>query len=735
MLNLKGEDGQEPLDIVGDYEVDLRPLCQGLPFVLTDSAHPRLVLKYGSHFLVLDGEACIPACNTLGFGYYRYDTRHLSQWEISLEGVPLSLLSHDVEKGYAGSFLYTNPQLATLAQQKLMIQRQIVLDEIVCEKLVVENFSSEAVSVELSIKCQSDFADMFEVRGLNRPERGFRMVPTSDSKGHCLFLAYKGLDGCLLETVIEFRGPLPQSIVDGEVKYRLDLPVRAQWEIEIYIATRNNGCPPLSERPATGFSSALERADSAYARWRAEGARVSTEHEIVNFALDRGLRDIYILRQSTPRGTGLAAGIPWYCAVFGRDSAIAGWQMLPFRPDIARECIEVLAAYQGARTDRFRGERSGKIMHELRLGELARLNAIPHTPYYGSVDATALWLLLISKYLQWTGDLEFISGLWPNIKLALGWLDRATNGGYLTYKRESPQGLENQGWKDSGDSVCHADGQLAKPPIAICEAQGYLYAAREAMSQVARILNHNALAEKLQLQASEFKKSFNRDFWMVPEEFPALALDGDGRQVKVISSNAGHCIWSGILDEPRANRVTDRLLYQDIDSGWGLRTLSSEASFYNPMSYHNGSVWPHDNAIILEGLRKIGRIRDAHKLMWSMMSVAQHQQDFRLPELFCGFERTDWSRPIDYPVSCSPQSWSAGSIFQMLTACVNLQPDAINKTLRILDPSLPDWLEGLTIRNLKVGQAEVDISFNAANGHTYCQILKKVGDLRVIIET
>ncbi len=733
MINPRTDEAS--FDRFGEYEVDPRPLCQGLPFVLTDSAHPRIVLKHGSHFLVLDGGAYIPACNTLGFGYYRYDTRHLSQWEVTLDGVPLSLLSFDVEKGYAGSFLYTNPQLATLAQQKLMIQRQIVLTDTVCEKLLVENFSSEAVSVEFSIKFQSDFADMFEVRGLNRPERGLRMVPTSDSKGRCLFLAYKGLDGCLLETVIEFRGAQPQSIIDGEVKYRLDLSARAQWAIEMHISTRNSGFPPLTESAATSFSAMMEKADAAYSRWRSEGARVSTEHEIVNFALDRGLRDVYILRQSTPRGTGLAAGIPWYCAVFGRDSAIAGWQMLPFRPDIARECIEVLAAYQGSRTDRFRGERSGKIMHELRLGELARLNAIPHTPYYGSVDATALWLLLVGKYLQWTGDIDFVSRLWPNIKLALGWLDRATSNGYITYKRESSQGLENQGWKDSGDSVCHADGSLARPPIAICEAQGYVYAARIAMSNVAGILNHNTLADKLQLQAMEFKKCFNQDFWMEPEEFPALAIDGDGRQVKVISSNAGHCVWSGIIDGQRANRVTDRLLCQDVDSGWGLRTLSSDASFYNPMSYHNGSVWPHDNAIILEGLRKIGRIRDAHRLMWSMISVAQHQQDFRLPELFCGFERTDWSRPIDYPVSCSPQSWSAGSIFQMLTACVNFQPDAIKKTLRILDPSLPDWLQSLTIRNLKVGEAEIDIAFNAADGHTYCQILKKIGNLRVIIET
>lgn len=718
-----------------DYIVDSRPLCQGMPFVLTDSAHPRLVLKNGSHFLVLDREASVPACNTLGFGYYRNDTRYLSNWDVTLDDVALSLLSFDVEKGYAGSFLYTNPQTPGLSQQKLMVRRQIVLSDVVCEQLIVENFSSEDIAVDLSIKFQSDFADMFEVRGLNRPERGLRMIPLSGSDGRHLFLAYKGLDGCLLETIIEFRGKTPDSLIDGEARYHLNLPVRSPWELEIFVFTRSGGGPNFSADEKSNFRDILSSVDEHYADWRSRGAQISTQHEIVNFAVERGLRDIYILRQPTPKGPGLGAGVPWYCAVFGRDSAITAWQMLPFNPDISRECIEILAAYQGTRTNQFRAERPGKIMHELRLGELARLNTIPHTPYYGTVDATALWSMLLARYLQWTDDVEFASRLWPNVILALRWLDSASKEGYISYKRESPQGLENQGWKDSGDSVCHSGGALAKPPIALCEAQGYLYAARLAIACISRRLGHSSLANRLDKQASDLKTKFTRDFWMDAEDFLALALDGEGRQVKAVTSNAGHCIWSGIVDGDRADKVADRLLAQDIDSGWGLRTLSTRESFYNPMSYHNGSVWPHDNAIIMEGLRRIGRIRDAHKLMSSMVSVAQHQQDFRMPELFCGFERTHWNKPIDYPVSCAPQAWAAGSIFQMLTACANFQPDAENRILRIVDPCLPDWVEQLRINSLKVGKAELDIVFNVANGYTFCQVVKKTGNLRVIVET
>lgn len=715
-----------------EYVEDHRLLCQGLPFVLTDSAHPRLILKYNNDFLVMDGEAYIPACSTLGFGYYHGDTRHLSEWTVSLNDVALSLLSFDVEKGYAGSFLYTNPQTATIPQQKIMIKRQLLLSDVVAEKLVIENFLAEEIVVELSVRYQADFADMFEVRGFNLAERGTRMVPRSSANSSRLYLAYRGLDKCLVETVVEFKDRYPDAINDGTAMFRLTLPVRTPVEIETRIFTRIDGVSTFNV-VESDFAALHSQADERYGLWKEGGASITTEHEILNRVIERGLRDLYILRQQTPEGTGIAAGLPWYATIFGRDSAIVGWQMLPFRPDLARECLELLAAYQGTCVDEYRAERPGKIMHELRSGELARLNKIPHTPYYGSVDATALWLMLMARYLDWTGDIDFVREHWHRIELALNWIDEASESGYITYKQESPDGLENQGWKDSGDSVCHINGAAARAPIALCEAQGYVYAALMAIADVSEKLGCDGA--KLRDQASLLKGSFMRDFWMMPAQFPALALDGDGRQVKVTSSNAGHCLWTGIIEGPSAQLVADRLMGKEINSGWGLRTLACDTSYFNPISYHNGSIWPHDNAIIIEGLRKIGRIADAHKVMQDMVDVAQNQQDFRLPELICGFERTGWNKPINYPVSCSPQAWAAGSIFHTLSACLNFQPDAGNKILRIVEPQLPPWLGMLTVKGLKVGQAELDIAFETVNTNTFCRILRKSGQLRVVIES
>ncbi|HEY9870944.1 MAG TPA: amylo-alpha-1,6-glucosidase [Candidatus Obscuribacterales bacterium] len=717
------------------YVVDMRPLCQGMPFVLTDAAHPRLVLKHGSHFLVLDESANIPACNTLGYGYYRYDTRHISQWELYLNGdVPLSLLSSSVEPGYAGSFIYTNPASGDLPQQKITINREVVLTEQLWERLAIESFHNQDLDCTLVIKFQSDFADMFEVRGLNRPARGERMVPLAGSDGSRLFLAYRGLDGVLLETEIEFIGMKPHSINEGEVTFHLHLPVRQAVRFELCVKTRMDGQPLGTSDDSTGYHHARHAADLRYSEWRHHGSLITTEHELFDLAIKRGFRDIYIMRQPTPKGWGLAAGVPWYCAIFGRDSAITAWQLLPVMPGLARECIEVLAAYQGKRKDTFRAERPGKILHELRLGELARTHIIPHTPYYGTVDATPLWLILFAQYIHWSGDLDFARQLWPHVRAAIAFLDRTADGGFLTYQRESPQGLENQGWKDSGDSVMHTDGSLAHPPIAICEAQAYLYASRLKIAEIAELLGHGSLAGRLRAEAAQLRDLFAKHFWMEDENFPALALDGDGRPVRVISSNPGHCLWTGILDQDKADAVADRLLYRDMHSGWGIRTLSSQAVAFNPISYHNGSVWPHDNGIIAEGMVKIGRTHDAHKLLHGLFEVCEHQRDFRLPELFCGFERHEASRPIDYPVSCSPQAWAAGSIFQILTACMNLQPDACRQQLRIVNPLLPDWLGTVTIRGLRVGQASLDLCFSTRSGASFCQILRKEGNIKVIVE-
>ncbi len=718
-----------------EYVVDPRPLCQGMPFVLTDAAHPRIVLKYGSHFLVLDEAAVIPDCNTLGYGYYRFDTRHISQWEITLNDTPLVFLSSACQKGYAGTFLYTNAQMGDIPQQKITMQREVVLDDLLWERIVLENFHSQPIKCQLKIKFQSDFADMFEVRGINLPARGERMIPFSTSDKRKLYLAYKGQDGVLLETIVEISGLQPTFIERGEITFDLDLPLKQKQQIDLCVLSLWDGEVPTAEMKVHNFVDAKESADRRYHEWRRQGVSITSDNELFDLFLEGCFRDLYILRQPTPKGWGVGAGIPWYCAVFGRDSAITGLQTSAYLPNLSKESLAVLAAYQGKRDDAFKEEQAGKIMHELRLGELARSNLIPHNPYYGTVDATPLWLLLFCDYINWTGDLGLAQEMWPAIKQALAFLERNTPIGYLTYMRTHDKGLVNQGWKDSDDSVMYLDGTLAEPPIAICEAQAYLYAAKQELSKIAEVLGHKALANRLRVEAAELKRVFQEDFWMEGERFVAMALDGQRRKVRSIASNAGHCLFTGILDDDKAMAVADRLMHHDLQSGWGIRTLSEPMVAFSPISYHNGSIWPHDNAIIAEGLRKYGRMQDVHRILLSLFQAVQHTPFLRLPELFCGFDRNHAVAPIDYPVSCSPQAWAAGSMLQILKACLGLEPDALNKRLRIVEPALPEWLGKVTVKGLKIGGAELDLGFSTTYGSTYCQILRKVGDVKVIIES
>jgi glycogen debranching enzyme len=719
-----------------DYVVDTRPLCSGMQFVLTDSAHPRMVLKNGSHFLVLDEMAQVPSCNSLGYGYYRNDTRHLSQWEITLNGVPLSLLSSDLQKGYSGRFLYTNPQMDGIPQQKITVERQVVLDDLLWEHLTIENFGPEAYDIELEMKFHNDFADMFEVRGLNRNERGERMLPACQRDNSALYLAYRGLDGVLLETVVDFTGQKPTSIQDGSAVFQFQLPVRSPIQIAVCVKTRMDYriVPALNES-VNNLRAAKQSADEHHRQWRSGVAHLETGHELFNLCIERAINDLYILRQPTPKGFGLAAGLPWYASVFGRDSAIAGLQALPFAPELARECLEVLAAYQGQQFNEYKAEEPGKIMHELRLGELARTGQIPHAPYYGTVDATQLWIMLFCEYFKWSGDMEFATGMWPAVKLAVNFLNKAVSDGdgYIRYS-PSPTGLINQGWKDSDDSIMHLDGKLADAPIAVSEAQAYLYLARQELAKIADIIGQSPMAEKLRSDAEELKARFQRDFWMPTEKFVCLALDGHNHQVGVISSNAGHALWCGILDEDKAHAVADKLMEPHMYSGWGIRTLSDRTVAFNPVSYHNGTVWPHDNAIIGEGMRKLGRVEDMKKIMQGIVEVSMNDGEHRLPELFCGFDRGGTLKPVEYPVSCSPQAWAAGGLLHMLGSCLNFQADARNRVIKIVEPALPDWFGNLTIRGLRVGTATLDISFESQPGSTYAKVLRKSGTLRVIVE-
>jgi len=725
----------DPLSVTDSTAVEQRPLAESeiKPAILN---HPRLILKYGSHFLVMDESGLMPAGTAYGYGLYNDDTRYLSSLNMSLNGKSPVLLSASTDEGYAGRFIYGNAAdpASGAAEQQIMLKREIVLLEGVYEKITVTNFSNSRVSIDLGIEYGSDFADMFEVRGMGRKRRGQlqkAQFAGASEKASSVVIAYDGLDKKAMSTRVLFNQKA-SSIDKDRATFKFELQGQESKVINMSVKTMfETGFRP--ENDSVFYDEMKRAADSGYKTWRSQTATVTTSNTEFNRLLSRSERDIYILRQSSPRGNCLAAGIPWFAVAFGRDQEITSMQTMMFFPGLAREVIDVLAAYQGTTTDSFTEEKPGRIMHELRLGEMARLREIAFVPYFGTVDATPLFLVLVSRYFDQTGDLEFIKKHWDKIEASLKYLETESPSGYLVYGGKPGAALSNQGWKDSGDSVMYADGKLAKAPIALCEVQGYLYTAWSKAARMADLLGHKERARELENRAAKLQKKFLADFWMPEQKCFALALDGDGRQCDVLSSNVGHLLSSGILDQKDANLVADALMRPEMFCGWGVRTLSSSQSAYNPMSYHNGSVWPHDNAMTIEGLCLVDRKDDAKRIMTGLFETAKFRSDMRLPELFCGFSDKQLDRPVWYPVSCAPQAWAAGSVFQMLAGCLGLIPDATNGVLRVNKPSLPEWLDKVEVKGLRVGEGQCDLSFELKDGKTKCTVVSKTDKLKVVV--
>ena len=469
--------------------------------------------------------------------------------------------------------------------------------------------------------------------------------------------------------------------------------------------------------------------------WVQQITRISSDKNTFNRVIERAEQDMYLLRQSFGKHKTVSAGVPWFSTLFGRDSLVTASQTLMLNSQIAKETLILLATYQGKFEDEWREEEPGKILHELRLGEMARCQEIPHTPYYGTVDATPLWLMLYAEHYAWTHDQELLEQLWPNALAAMDWIDRnSKQTSYLSYFRKSKRGLVNQGWKDSGDCIVDRKGELANGPIALCEVQAYVYAAKTRLAEIARMKKRLDLADRWQEEAKNLKIRFNRDFWVEDQDFCALALDGDGKPVDSITSNPGHCLNLGIFTPEKAYSVAERLRAPDMFNGWGIRTLSSLSPAYNPMGYHTGSVWPHDNALIAMGLRSLGLIDQALEIFQGLFDMTDQQPYQRPPELFCGYERNGDNSPVQYPVACTPQAWATGSIFQLLQMMVNLVPDAQNNCLRIIDPALPESINRLSFHNLRVGPTILDLEFERSGSTTACRVAKKRGNLRVVIE-
>ena len=471
--------------------------------------------------------------------------------------------------------------------------------------------------------------------------------------------------------------------------------------------------------PQQTFEAARDYLRSSYDEWETTCATVTTGSSDFDELLNRGRRDLRALLTPTPHGPVYAAGIPWYVTIFGRDSIFAAFQTLMLNPEPARNTLRCLAAYQGRQVDPWRDEEPGKILHEVRQGELAGAGYVPHTPYYGTVDATPLFCVLYGSYFRWTGDLELVRELLPNAEAALAWIEQYgdSNGdGWVDYQRKSPRGLLNQGWKDSNDSVVHEDGRLAPSPIALAEVQAYVHLARLRMADVYDGLGRPEDARHQRALATDLRRRFNETFWIPEKGFFAEAIDGEGKLVTTVTTNPAHGLYGGFIDPDKAAIMADRLMAPDMFSGWGIRTMSRDAAAYNPISYHDGSIWPHDNAFIAAGLKRYDQREAANRVATAIVDAATATHDWRLPELYCGFSRDGAGRPVAYPVACAPQAWAAGAPFQLLQAMLGISARADEGMLTVNRPMLPRWLRRVTLTNIRVGDARLSLEFSQPRG-------------------
>jgi glycogen debranching enzyme len=695
------------------------------------------VIKHGRAFFLSDPFGNVPEPNQAALGLYYRDTRFLSRLELSLDGLSPLLLHSSTERNYsqivelAYPVEIEDPQGFGEHRENVSVSRSRVLSDSLIEQIEVTNYGSQARTLVLRLDFAADFSDLFEVRGWTRQGQPGQVQPTRVEKNAVTF-GYRGADGVVRTTTLRFS-PAPQELTADHAVFELQLGSSQHAGISLEI-TPEAGLPAPARR---GYRETRQDLEHEYSLWRKRCTRFKTSNLQLSKFLDRAVLDLRMLLSEDDRGAPyLDAGVPWFSALFGRDSLITAYECLGVNPDLAWGVLRGLAALQGTKEDEWREEEPGKILHEVRVGELAGMGDIPHTPYYGSVDATPLWLVLLTYAYSWTADLEAVKALWPNALAALEWIDTygdADGDGYVEYIKRSPKGLDNQGWKDSWDAVVHPDGALATAPIALVEVQGYVYQAKSRLAPVARALGEYELASRLEKEAAELREAFNRDFWVDKDGYFALALDGDKKPVATVTSNPGHCLWAGIIDGDKAARVARKLQGPGLSSGWGVRTLSAKHKPFDPLGYHRGTVWPHDNALIAHGLKLYGFDTEAMGVIDQLSMAGMFFPLARYPELFCGFSREDVPVPVEYPVACRPQAWSSGAPLMMLRSYGGISADAPDGKLYIVRPQLPAWLDRIEILGMRVGQAKVDLTLTSHEGVTAIQVPRKEGEIEVLI--
>jgi glycogen debranching enzyme len=694
---------------------------------------PR-TLKYGDTFVVIDSRGDIAAASGRSAGLFHLDTRYLSRLELFVNDTPPLLLGSNLRDDNSALFVdLTNPDIMSgqhivLERDSVHILRTVFLwRDTAYQRLRLRNYGERAVDLRLSFRFENDFADLFEVRGAHRERRG-----TATAKLHGddeVILSYRGLDAKLRRTALTFDPPPAQLTIDSAV---YDVRLNPGEKRPIFVAV---SCDPTRPRPLP-FLRGLIAARRELRDTARDRTAVETSNTRFNEMLCRSAADLSILMTDTPQGRYPYAGIPWFSTTFGRDGLITALQMLWWSPLVAKGVLRRLAYYQAKTIDPRADAEPGKILHEMRGGEMAALHEVPFGLYYGSVDSTPLFVLLAGLYLERTGDRETIAELWPNIEAALAWIDGPGDpdgDGFVEYLRANEQGLANQGWKDSQDAIFHADGRLAEGEIALVEVQAYIYAAKRMAARCARQLGRDAIAEKLDDEAQKLAERFEAAFWCPKIETYALALDGDKKPCQVRTSNAGQVLFTGIAAPERATRVAAGLLQPRFFSGWGIRTVAAGETRYNPMSYHNGSVWPHDNALIALGLARYGEKQAIANLFTGLFMAGTYMDLRRLPELFCGFRRQKGHGPTLYPVACAPQAWASATPFTLLEASLGLQFDPFNSEIRLCNPMLPPFLDEVVLRNLQLGAASVDLRVRRHGDTVSLDTPRINGDIRVSV--
>ncbi|HEY3855452.1 MAG TPA: amylo-alpha-1,6-glucosidase [Verrucomicrobiae bacterium] len=694
------------------------------------------VLKHGDTFSIFDRHGDIRPLGFENQGLFCDGTRYLSRWKFRINGVSPLLLSSNVKEDNDLLVVDMTNTALPIAGGKVIphgaihIVRTILLWEgDFFERIEISSFALQPILFTVDLDFDADYVDLFEIRGTKREKHGELLESTVTPSQ--VNLGYRGLDAVVRRTRIQFNEPA-RDINRNHAVFEMTLEPQQKKRLEFRVSCESDS----TSRNGDTFDSRFAKVHADYKDFRAKIAPVETSNPQFNDWLHQSRADLHMLLTRTSNGLYPYAGIPWFSCIFGRDGIITAMETLWVYPEIARGVLAYLAAKQASEINEARDAEPGKILHEERKGEMVALGEVPFGCYYGSIDSTPLWLILAGRYYERTGDKDFIAHLWPNIERALAWIDvygDCDGDGFVEYRQRAHGGLNNQGWKDSEDAVFHADGTLATAPIALCEVQGYVYEAKIWAAQIAEVLGRREQAEKLRESAERLKKRFHEAFWCDDIGMYAIALDGAKRPCRVRSSNAGQCLFTGIAQPEAAGRIKDNIISESFFSGWGVRTIAISEARFNPMSYHNGSIWPHDNALIAYGLARYGFKDAALRILDALFDASQFVDMNRLPELYCGFARRPGEGPTHYPVACNPQAWASASVFLLLTACVGLRIEALRDRVYFNTPRLPSSLHYLDIKGLRVGSGEVDVSLVRHDREVAVNVGRRVGKIEVIV--